>query len=224
MHITSTHNDNFFILTMQGEGKFHHEMLQEFHMALDSAEADLGVKAVIITGNDKNFSQGFDLERLGKLPGDEFFAFVEQSMTVIARLLSFPVPAIAAVNGHAFGLGAMLALSCDYRVMRSDRGYFCLPEVDLGMTLINTMNTLLTHKLGGHFLRDALLTGRRYGADELVAERLFDASCAQDELIDSAKQVAAPMLGKQRDTLGGLKSAMNATVINAIHTSVPPRR
>ncbi len=222
MYIEGNKDGDFYILTMQAEGKFHHDMLAEFHTALDAAQSDYSVSGLVITGTDKNFSQGFDLERLGKLPGEEFLSFVERSMTVVARLLSFPIPAIAAVNGHAFGLGAMVALACDYRVMREDRGFFCLPEVDLGMTLIDSMNALVSAKLGGRMLRDALLTGKRYSGPELVAERVFDATADLDSLLDTACRVAGPMLGKQRDTLAGLKMALHAPLINSIHASVPP--
>ena len=57
--------------------------------------------------------------------------YVGRVQGMLARFLTLPVPTAAAVVGHAFGAGAMLALAHDFRVMRADRGYFCFPEVDI---------------------------------------------------------------------------------------------
>jgi enoyl-CoA hydratase/carnithine racemase len=59
--------------------------------------------------------------------------FVDEVHGLLARLLSLPVVAVAACQGHVFAAGAMLALAHDARVMRADRGYFCLPEVDISI-------------------------------------------------------------------------------------------
>ena len=63
--------------------------------------------------------------------------------TIYSRLLAFPMATVAAVQGHAFGAGAMLATSHDFRVMRADRGFYCLPEVSLNMPFTVGMSALL---------------------------------------------------------------------------------
>ncbi len=65
-----------------------------------------------------------------------------------------PLPTAAAINGHAFGFGALLALACDRRIMRSDRGFFCLPELDLKVAIPRPMMELLKLKLRHDVLRD----------------------------------------------------------------------
>lgn len=51
-------------------------------------------------------------------------------------MLTLPMPTVAAVTGHAFGGGALLAMAHDWRVMRGDRGYFCFPEVDIRLASV----------------------------------------------------------------------------------------
>ena len=78
----------------------------------------------------------------------------------LGRLVAFPVATVAAMNGHAFAAGAMLALAHDYRVMRGDRGFFCLPEVDIKIPLAPGMNSLIKCRMSPMVFRDTVLTGR----------------------------------------------------------------
>ncbi len=165
MALTLDISNSTALLTLAEEGKFNPESLAAFDAALDRTIDDESVTLLLITGRDKNFSQGLDLDYLGSAEPEEAIAFVKACMHMIARLLQFPVPVVSAINGHAFGLGFMIAIASDYSVMRADKGFMCLPEIDLGMTLESGMNALVTGKLQGRLLRDALLTGKRFGGE-----------------------------------------------------------
>ena len=78
---------------------------------------------------------------LGENPG-EFGSYVEQVQGVLAKMLALPVPTVAAVNGHAFGAGSMFAMAHDYRVVRSGRGYFCFPKVDIHIPFTTALAAL----------------------------------------------------------------------------------
>ena len=101
--------------------------------------------------------------------------YVERVQALFEKVLTLPVPTVAAVNGHAFGAGAMLAMAHDWRVMRSDRGYVCFPEVDIRIPFTVGMNALVMAKLTPRAAVDAMTTGRRYAADAAVAAGLVDA-------------------------------------------------
>jgi enoyl-CoA hydratase/carnithine racemase len=213
----SLHSDgNYRQLIMHNEGKFNRNSLDAFNASLTEVAADLSAQALLISGEGKYFAQGLDLEYLGSITPDDAMGFVEECMHMIGRLLQFPLPVVAAVNGHAFGLGAMITLAADYKVMRADRGYFCLPEVDLNMVLVPCMNALVTHTLTAANLRDTLLTGSRIGGTEACQRGIVDEACSEEALITRAQALAAPMMGKNRDTLAGLKRGIHFPVISAI--------
>jgi enoyl-CoA hydratase/carnithine racemase len=128
---------------------------------------------------------------------------------------------VSLVTGHAFGLGAMIVLASDYRVMRDDRGFFCLPEVDLNMTLTVRMNELVCSKLSPNAIRVALLTGERLTADRALELEVVDAIGGLDKLEELGLDVAGPMMGKNRRSLAGLKRGFNQPIIELIESDEP---
>lgn len=220
MALTLDCNDGKAVLTMAEEGKFNPETLAAFNGALDRVLDDDSITLLMITGREKSFSQGLDLDFLTKAEPAEAIGFVKDCMHMVARLLQFPVPVVSAINGHAFGLGFMISLASDYSVMRADRGFMCLPEIDLGMTLEAGMNALVTGKLQGRVLRDALLTGKRFGGDEAAEAGIVDAATTIDQLLTRAEELAQPMRGKDRKTLAGLKADIHRPILSVIEQPV----
>ena len=102
------------------------EFLDEIDARLDEV-VGTGAHGLVTTGGAKFYSNGLDLDWL-TAHGDQTQWYVGRVQGMLARVLTLPVPTAAAVVGHAFGAGAMLALAHDFRVMRADRGYFCFPE------------------------------------------------------------------------------------------------
>ena len=111
--------------------------------------------------------------------------------SILSRLLTFGLPTVAAINGHAFAGGFLLSLACDHRVMRTERGFLCMNEIDIGFALTPGMNALLDAKLPKHVMRDTVLQGRRWTAEEAVAQGFVDAVEAVEGLPAAAAAVAA---------------------------------
>ena len=105
----------------------------------------------------------------------------------MVRLLSFPIPCIAAINGHAYGGGLAFAFSHDYRIMRQDRGLFffeifcnlllkllkgwvCIPAVRIGIVLPPAFSLLVQSKTSAKLAREIILEGKKFDGKE--AEKL----------------------------------------------------
>ena len=205
--------DSYAIIQFYNEGKFNPALLSEFNTNLDAVIEDESMQALILTGSDKNFSQGLDIECMAGMKGSDASVFVNDCMKALGRLMVFPMPVVSALNGHAFGLGAMITLISDYAVMRADKGFFCLPEIDIRMNLIPSMNALVCHKIHGRVLRDILLTGKRVGGEEAKVMGIVDESASEDELLAYAKQLPLTMMGKDRKVLSQLKTGINQAIL-----------
>ena len=113
------------------ENRFHPDWIAEVHARLDEVEATEGPAALVTTATGKFFSNGLDTDWLFANLG-EIYGYLDKVHSIFARLLAFPMPTVAAVNGHAFGAGAMTATAHDFRVMRADRGFYCLRRCTSG--------------------------------------------------------------------------------------------
>ena len=184
---------------------------------LDSVEGDCGQgAALVLTGVDKFFCNGLNLERLMTLSPEEMELFGQRMAEIHSRFLILPCPTVAAVNGHAFAGGAFLALSCDYRLMREDRGWFSVSEVDVGVPVPPAMMGILRGKLPSSTARDALLTGKRYTADEAVAAGIADGKASVDELLEQAKALASQLGTKEPGIFKALKQTWFGPMAEAL--------
>jgi enoyl-CoA hydratase/carnithine racemase len=205
-----------FVLTMSaGENRFNRTFIDALDAALDEVEASKGPAALVTTGGtEKFYSNGLDLAWIGSDEGRAAGAgFVQDVISVFARLLTFPIPSVAAINGHAFAAGGMLALAHDFRVMRADRGFFCLPEVDINVALAPGMTALIQAKLAAHVVIETILTGVRLGGPQCVERGIVDAAAAGPEVLPQAIERAAALSGKDRGTYGALKRGLFAGIL-----------
>lgn len=124
-----TNKDNVLVLSIgSDENRFNPTLVENIHKQLTIVEQTQGAKALVITAGGKFFSNGLDLQWLGN-NRQQAGAFIQELWKLFARILIFPLPTVSVINGHAFGAGFFLALSCDWRVMRKDRGFLNFPEV-----------------------------------------------------------------------------------------------
>ena len=216
--IETTIDGNVHVIAMRdGENRFNPDSLGALEGILDGIEGTEGDAAVVLTGEGKFFSNGLDLDWMGGAPEGGAQEVVERTQHLLARLLVFPRPLIAAINGHCFAAGAMAALACDGRVMRADRGFFCLPEVDIGMTFTPGMSALVGSRLPPQTAHEAMLTGRRYGGPQALDAAIVDAVAAEEEVVGTAVARAADLASKKPETLAGIKQRLYAEVVERLN-------
>jgi enoyl-CoA hydratase/carnithine racemase len=207
-----------FVLTMQaGENRFNRRFLDAMNAALDSIEASSGPAALVtVGGQEKFYSNGLDLDWLGGDGQSEAPHFVEAVVALLVRVAGLGVPTVAAINGHAFAAGAMLALAHDFRVMRADRGFVCLNEVDIGLPLHPGMVAVVKSRLTPVVFRDMILTGARIGGADAVSRGIVDEAVPLADVLPNAIARAAALAAKDRQTYAALKRGMYADLLRAI--------
>ncbi|MFY9678704.1 enoyl-CoA hydratase/isomerase family protein [Glutamicibacter protophormiae] len=194
--------------------------LQEVNDLLDDVLASPAT-SLVTTGTGKFYSNGLDVaEAEGPVELDP--DYVRRLQAVYRRVLTLPMPTAAAVNGHAFGGGALLAMAHDYRVMRTERGFFCFPEVNIGIAFTEGMAALVQSKLSAAQARDAMLTGRRFDGDQAAAAGLVDEAVPVDQLVERAVQLASAHVPAHPQTLGAVKEIMYADAVSALERGHRP--
>jgi enoyl-CoA hydratase/carnithine racemase len=214
--IELTREGAVFVLTMQaGENRFNRGFVDALNGALDEVERSSGPAALVtVGGTEKFYSNGLDLAWMGGDEGrHEGPGFVADVIALFGRLLAYPIPSVAAINGHAFAAGAMLALAHDFRVMRADRGFFCLPEVDINIPLAPGMTALIETKLSAKVVVETVLTGARLGGPQALERGIVDAAVAGSDVLPQAIERAAALAAKDRGTYGALKRGLYARAL-----------
>jgi len=207
-----------FILTMQsGENRFNPSFIGEMNQALDQVERSTGPAALVTVGGEEKFySNGLDLAWLMGEGKTQWKKFIPEVLKFLGRVMGFPVPTVAAINGHAFAAGAMLALAHDFRVMRADRGFFCLPEVDIKIPLAPGMRALIQSRFSPAVFRDLILTGARVGGSDAEKRGIVDEAVSPEQLLPRAVARAAAMANKDRHIYRTLKRGMYAEALTLL--------
>src|SRR5262245_48583282 len=223
--IDLTRQGEVFVLRMDAEeNRFTAEMVPALNRALDEVERTEGPKALVTTGTGKFYSNGLDLDEMMR-GGTQQHAerYLHGALDLLGRFLVFPAVTVAAVNGHAFGAGAQMAVAHDYRVMRSDRGFYCLPEIDMRVSLHPGMVAILAARIPARSVHEVLVTGKRYGGEEAAAREIVDEAVTEERLLPRAVEIAAALTGKAHPVMGSIKRGLYEPVLAALRMPLPPR-
>jgi enoyl-CoA hydratase/carnithine racemase len=185
---------------------------------------DDDVRVVVVRGAGRSFSAGLDrslfssspgvsggLGELGSMPADLAQERIRGYQAAFRWLRSPGIVSVAAVQGHAIGAGAQLALACDLRVVAED-AQLRLPEASLGLVPDLTGTSTLVEAVGYSRALEICLTGRAVGAAEAVSTGLANLAVPLDQLdatvADLTAALLGPDVGASRETLALIRSAV----------------
>lgn len=211
--------DVFTLRISDGENQLGPVALSEWNRALDAVIKTGSDKVLIITGVDHYWSTGLDLAEVERMSHLEKEAFLARVDALLAKILTAPFVTIAALNGHTYAAGGLLALAHDYRIMRSDRGYFCLPSIDVGIPFTAGMAALIADKIPQPAAHDLVISGREIGADEALASGIITKSVSADQVLPASAEMARGLTGKGAATLSTLKRRMYHNSIRLLSRS-----
>jgi enoyl-CoA hydratase/carnithine racemase len=209
-----------------GENRFNPVFIERFLAVLDEIEAQTEATTLVVTsGHEKIFSNGIDLEWLVPVIQNGDVSSAKQFFYLLNRLFkrvaTYPLLTIAAISGHAFAGGAILCCAFDFRFMRSDRGFFCFPEVDLGIPFLPGMNALLKKAIPMYKLEEMEYTGSRLTAVVCEAHHIITRACSIQDLMPQAMQFAKS-LNKKRAIVREMKLRLNKDIVHAIDVEDVP--
>lgn len=185
--------------------------LDAWMRALDTVEASSGDSCLLIwSDHPKTFCNGIDLEWMLAQPPADILAFVRRLEDLFLRIALLPLPTLAAINGNAYGGGAILATACDFRVMRADRGRFCYPEVRIRKAFTPAMIEVIRLLPNPRALNRLALTADAIGGEEALALGVVDAIHPAATLLDEARRQAEILAGKHRPTYTEIKHMLRA--------------
>jgi enoyl-CoA hydratase len=165
------------------------ELMRDLSAALQDLR-DRRTGAAVLTGTGTIFGAGVDLFRV--VNGGETYAaeFVPGLARFLVELFEYPLPLVAAVNGHAIAGGCIVACACDYRIMAAGKGTIGVPELLVGVPFPTVAIEIMRFTVPPHELQALVYTGRTCGAEEALRRGLVHEMVAADQLLDRAHEVA----------------------------------
>lgn len=201
------------------DNRFTSESMDQIHSLLDEVDASTGPAALVTTASGKIYHNGFIAEKFFE-PGSEEYLLTAQRL--FTRVLTSELPTIAAVPGHMFAGGAIFAMAHDFRLMREDRGFFCLPEMDLGVSIPAGMSDLLQSRLPAQTVHKAVIAGHRFAAKEALSAGIIDQALPLESILPSALAMGESLASKRSPLLSSTKKYMYAKAVESLKTIVFP--
>jgi enoyl-CoA hydratase/carnithine racemase len=152
---------------------------------------------------------------------DGIRAFMYGLNRIFTRILLYPMPVIAAINGHAFGDGTIMACACDFRFMKSDRGYFCFPEIDISIPFLPGMLAIVQKAIPYYKMEELVFSGKRTGAAELEAHHVIVKACENESALMAEAIAFAKTFRKKRPIFGEMKKRLHGKIIEIMEKEDP---
>jgi enoyl-CoA hydratase/carnithine racemase len=188
------------------------EMVEELAAAVQRAAADDAVRALVLASDvPRMFSAGFDVGEVFAYDRERMSAFFARFVRLFESLRTMPKPVVAALSGHAFAGGAILALSADFRVM-ADSASISVNEVDLGVMLPPRMIRAMAANASVELMRSMLLGGEVVGAARAASGGLVSQVASAEDVVAASVARAKQLGEKPSAAFAAHKQALDPSV------------
>jgi Delta3-Delta2-enoyl-CoA isomerase len=205
-----------YILSLTNGAKantFTADVIDEYSSVLDELEASTGNSALLITSTDPKFwSNGINLEWIITQRPSYFMQFASMLDRLYLRFALLDMPTVGCLTGHTYAGAAILAATLDFRLMRSDRGFFCFPEVDIKIPFSPIMQEILKYLPDQQAVAELVLMGKRVGGEEALKMKIVSAIYPEETLFPKALEMAQFLSQKDRKTYTLLKRNMRSSL------------
>ena len=215
-------DEHVAMVTMDnGENRHNLEFVRAMLGILDDIEADPDLRALVLaSSHEKYWSLGADVDGMfgpAATGGSEAVRrFLYELNDLFKRLLTFPLPVIASINGHVVANGLVLAAACDFRLMRTDRGLVRFPEIDLGIPFLPGMIAITRKILPNPFFEEMKYTAGKYTAADLERRAALTRTFTGPEALRQGTLEFARAFNKGRGIMGEMKRRMNRDIIRIL--------
>jgi len=206
--IQKSFEDGVLTLTIANEDKrnaFTPEMARDLGEALNAADQNVAVRCIVLTGaGDIAFSSGHDL---GSMLDDREHASDPALNHPFLLPAQLDTPTIAAINGHAYAAGFILAISCDLRVC-TENSSFCAPGAHIGLLPIGGQLSRLPRLMPQGIAQELLMTGRPMSAEEAFRIGFANRLVPRGSAVIAAREIAAAIVGNSSGVVRSIKKGV----------------
>ena len=181
---------------------------EELDKILAKVELNREIRALVITGDERAFAAGADIEHMAEGSIRDVCEFTDQGMRIQDRLCNLPIPTIAAISGYCFGGGLELALCCDFRIA-GDNALLGLPEISLGIIPGGGGTQRLPRIVGKNKALKMIMTGKPEDANKALEIGLVDEVVDKNALFESVSTFVNMIIKQPAMALRAAKIAVN---------------
>ncbi|MFN7993445.1 MAG: enoyl-CoA hydratase/isomerase family protein [Bryobacteraceae bacterium] len=211
-HIESERNESVLVLSL-ARGKanaLNLVLVEELYAAVRAAGADDSVRALVLASSrPRFFSSGFDVREVFQYDRPGMKSFFGRFIDLYEALYHFPKPTVAALSGHTFAGGAILAIACDFRIMADGDFGFALNEINLGLALTPGIRRMLIGCVGTAHASEVMLFGEPLTPARSLEIGLVRELAPADEVRGRALACAKALASKPVTAFREIKRALH---------------
>lgn len=188
------------------------KVVEELTECFRGLSYDPAVRAIILTGEGKFFTFGFDIPEFLHYTRESFVRYLTKFTGLYTDIFLYPKPVVAALNGHTIAGGCMLAIACDYRIMVPGNAKISLNEIKFASSVFAGSVEMMKLWLGQKQAEKAILSGAMYSAEEALQLGLIDQMTTRDDLETEAMKKAREYASQDSTAFRSIKKLLRQSI------------